>query len=183
MTNERNTHREKAKALEKLFTRSYSALCFFAFSFLKDEVAAEDVAQEAFESLWVNFEKIENLHAVQLSYLYNTTRNKCLNSIRHEKVKNQLSGKQEAEPYLNWETDHLEALIKSEVYNEILVALENLPAQCRRIYEMTYLKKMSEREIAEILSISINSVKSQKQRGKQLLKEVLKDLFALLVSV
>ncbi|MFV0377330.1 MAG: RNA polymerase sigma-70 factor [Mangrovibacterium sp.] len=183
MINERNISKEKARTLEKLFAKSYSALCFFAFSFLKDEEAAEDIAQEAFESLWVNFEKIENIHAVQLSYLYNTTRNKCLNSIRHEKVKNELSDKQESELFVNWETDHLDTLIKSEVYNELFSAIASLPAQCRKIYEMTYLEKMSEKEIAERLSISIHSVKSQKQRGKQLLKETLKDLFAVLVSI
>lgn len=183
MSNERNINKEKARTLEKLFDKSYGALCFFAFSFLKDEKAAEDIAQEAFESLWVNFEKIESVNAAQLSYLYNTTRNKCLNSLRHEKVKNQLSESQEGELFVNWETDHLDTLIKSEVYSEIFSALESLPTQCRKIYEMTYLEKMSEKEIAEKLSISIHSVKSQKQRGKQLLKETLKDLFAVLVSV
>lgn len=179
MSNERNINKEKAKALEKLFSKNYGALCYFAFSFLKDEEAAEDIAQEAFESLWVNFEKVENLPAVQLSYLYNTTRNKCLNIIRHEKVKSQLSENREPELFIHWENDHLDTLIKSEVYNEIFTALESLPNQCRRIYEMTYLKKMSEKEIAERLSISIHSVKSQKQRGKQLLKKSLKDLFSI----
>jgi len=119
----------------------------------------------------------------QRSYLYSAVRNKCLNVIRHEKVKNQA---QESDLLSNpsfWEDDHQAALIKAEVYKEIYDAIACLPKQCRKIYEMTYYQKLSEKEIAEALSISIHSVKSQKQRGKQLLKEHLKDLFAFLICI
>lgn len=183
MNIEKKVSREKVLVLENLFAKNYSALCFFAHSFLKDEKASEDVVQEAFESLWTNFDQVANVTSAQLSYLYNTSRNKCLNVIRHERIRNQLPEDQIIADFGEWEDDHLETLIKSEVYSEIFQAIESLPPQCRKIYEMTYFLKMSEKEIADSLSISIHSVKSQKQRGKQLLKSFLKDLFVVLVSI
>ncbi|MFV0592270.1 MAG: RNA polymerase sigma-70 factor [Draconibacterium sp.] len=182
MTHKKLSYDQKADALEALFSSNYSALCFFAFSFVKDEDEAEDIAQDAFEGLWNNYGHIENTASAQLSYLYNSVRNKCLNRIRHNKVKDKLSDNSLANNVLPWEDDHLGVLIRSEVYKELFNALDSLPPQCRKIYQMTYFKRMSEQEIADMLSISINTVKTQKQRGKKLLKEALKDLFSILVS-
>ncbi len=174
--------KERARVLEELFSRNFSALCFFAYSFVKDEQVAEDIAQDAFESLWSNFEQVAANSQAQLSYLYSTTRNKCLNTIRHDKVRNLAPETDLQNDVASWEDGHLDTLIKSEVYKEVLEAIEKLPAQCRKIYEMTYFLKLSEQEIADKLSISIHSVKSQKQRGKKLLKDYLKDLFSILIA-
>jgi len=183
MTHKKLSYNQKANALEVLFSSNYSALCFFAFSFVKDEEEAEDIAQDAFEGLWNNYDHIENVASVQLSYLYNSVRNKCLNRIRHNKVKDKLSSDNPlANCVLPWEDDHLGILIQSEVYKELFNALDSLPPQCRKIFKMTYFKRMSEQEIADMLSISINTVKTQKQRGKKLLKEALKDLFSILFT-
>ena len=180
---ESRVNKDKVRILESLFAGNYSALCFFAYSFLKDKETAEDIAQESFECLWTNFDNVTNQTSSWLSYLYNTAHNKCLNLIRHEKVKNYAHKEDLANGDSLWEEDHLENLIKSEVYNEIFHAVQRLPAQCRKIYEMTYFLEMSEKKIADSLNISIHSVKSQKQRGKRLLKTYLKDLFAILISI
>lgn len=180
---ESSIDKDKIRILESLFTRNYSALCYFAYSFLKDKEAAEDIAQESFECLWTNFESVTDHPSSQLSYLYNTARNKCLNLLRHEKVKDNAHYENLADSGSSWEEDHLENLIRSEVYNEIFNAIKRLPVQCRKIYEMAYFEEMPEKKIADMLNISVNSVKSQKQRGKRLLKEYLKDLFAILVSI
>jgi len=177
------SYNQKVKVLEALFLKNYSALCFFAFSFIPDDAEAEDIAQDAFEVLWNNFESIENVPSAQLSYLYNTVRNKCLNQLRHNKVKDKLSGNLNQGIILPWEDDHLGILIRSEVYKELSNALESLPPQCRKIYQMTYFLKMSEKEVAEALAISVNSVKAQKQIGKKILKEALKDLFSILFVI
>jgi RNA polymerase sigma-70 factor (ECF subfamily) len=180
---ESRVDKDKVRVIESLFAGNYSALCFFAYSFLKDKDAAEDIAQESFECLWTNFENVTGQTSSQLSYLYTIARNKCLNILRHTKVRDRAHN--EDLPALDalWEEDHQENLIRSEVYNEIFNAIQRLPAQCRKIYEMAYFQEMPEKKIADTLNISVHSVKSQKQRGKKLLKKYLKDLFVLLISV
>jgi RNA polymerase sigma-70 factor (ECF subfamily) len=178
-----SVNKDKIRILESLFAGNYSALCFFAYSFLKDKEAAEDIAQESFECLWTNFENITDNSSSRLSYLYTVARNKCLNLLRHKKVKDHAHNENLADGDSTWEEDHMENLIRSEVYNEIFNAVQRLPARCRKIYEMTYFQEMSEKEIADSLNISVHSVKSQKQRGKRLLKTYLKHLFAVLVSI
>lgn len=58
-------------------------------------------------------------------------------------------------------------------------AIKELPDQIQSIYELS-LKGKSNEEIAQILDLSIDSVKSYKKRGKQMLKEKLKDLMCFL---
>ena len=52
-------------------------------------------------------------------------------------------------------------------------AINELPDQIQTIYELS-LKGKSNEEIARVLNLSLDSVKSYKKRGKQILKEKLK---------
>ena len=53
-------------------------------------------------------------------------------------------------------------------------AINELPDQIQTIYELS-LKGKSNEEIARVLNLSLDSVKSYKKRGKQILKEKLKE--------
>ncbi len=162
--------------LEALFNEHYRALCFFAVSFVADHDLAEDLVQEVFISFWDKRNALKGSGNEAKSYLYTAVRNKCLNHLRHQKVKTS-SFEQIQSGSVKWEEDHLHQLIRAEVFNEIYRAIEKLPPQCRKIYKMTYFSRMSEKKIAEKMALSINSIKSQKQRGKALLKKYLSNLY------
>ena len=58
-------------------------------------------------------------------------------------------------------------------------AINELPETDTTIYELS-LKGKSNEEIAQVLNLSLDSVKSYKKRGKQILKEKLKGLICFL---
>ncbi len=59
------------------------------------------------------------------------------------------------------------------MYNAVHKAIDNLPDQCRKIYLMKKYDDLSYNEIAEILGVSINTVKTQMKRAmKSLLKQL-----------
>ena len=72
----------------------------------------------------------------------------------------------------------LNSRIEAEVLWEIFSKVNELPSGCRQVFKMSYLENLSNQEIADRLGISVNTVKSQKARSKELLRESLKDLFA-----
>ncbi|WP_019947486.1 RNA polymerase sigma-70 factor [Hymenobacter aerophilus] len=158
-----------ALPLEQLFRRYYARLVYFSFQLTGHREAAEDIAQEAFITYWNQREQVAAA-GVQ-AYLYSTVRNASLNAVRHRKVVQlHQSQTQAAPPPPAAEPDVVRQLIKAEVVAEIYEALETLPDGCRTIVRLGYLENKKNHEIAAELGVSINTVKTQKQRGLQLLR-------------
>lgn len=56
-------------------------------------------------------------------------------------------------------------------------AIDELPDRCKEIFKRSYVDGQEERKIAEELNISLNTIKTQKQRAKSYLRGRLGDLF------
>lgn len=171
------------KGFEQLFKAYYSRLCYFSFQFVRDKVNAEDIVQEAFFKYWNHREELylHNTEVAVKNFLYSTVRNASLNMIRHEKVVSNYLELQDPAPIEEFNIIH--SIIRSEVLAELHMALDALPESCQRISKMGYLAGMKNGEIAEKLGISVNTVKTQKKRGLQLLRLILKpDVYILFIT-
>jgi RNA polymerase sigma-70 factor (family 1) len=153
---------------EQLFKKLYPRLCDFANYMLKDKELAEDMAQDAFMVYLEQQEKISsNFNAVK-SFLYTAVKNACLNKIRHNNVIDIYNKKNPLDIYTD--TKILEGMIHAEVLAEVYEKINALPQGCAMVIRYGYLEGLSNSEIAELMNISINTVKSQKQRALALLK-------------
>jgi RNA polymerase sigma-70 factor (ECF subfamily) len=152
-------------------------LCLFAYRMVHSLDDAEDIVHNVFLKI---FEKEDSLNdIVELKpYLYKAVHNACIN---HLKKSQKISQTSTIEPVTPDGEDYLVKRIEDEVLWELAQAVESLPTKCREVFKLSYMKHMSNDQIATELKISVNTVKSQKQRAKQLLKEQLKDLFVLLM--
>ena len=96
------------------------------------------------------------------SFLYKTVRNACLNYLDHLKVC------QNYENYVSQDVTSQEyfqnSMIEEEVNRIIAENIQKLPESSRLIYLLS-LKGVKNTEIAEDLEISINTVKTQKQKS------------------
>jgi len=161
------------EALQSLLKQFYSPLCLFAERLLADRAAAEDIVGESFIKLWnkrTNFESTQNIKA----FMYITVRNACLNHLKQSK-RESLSKKQLA--YLTGEKEEfvLNEMIRAEVLKEIMQEINKLPEQCRKVLKLGYLEGLKNQEIADLMNISVHTVKNQKARAIQLLKIRLRD--------
>lgn len=164
---------------EELFKDNYAKLCHFAFQFLKDNDTAKDIVQEVFVTYW----NIDSRPAFDTSsttaFLYSSVRHACLNKLRRQKLELGYINDQEADP--SEDAVALNAMIRSEVMTELHKIITTLPDNCQRIFRMGYLEGLKNPQIAAELGISVNTVKTQKKRGLQLLKmRVNPDFFALI---
>jgi RNA polymerase sigma-70 factor (ECF subfamily) len=160
-------------ALQTLLKQFYSPLCLFADRLLADKAASEDIVGEAFIKLWNkrdNFESLQNLKA----FMYITVRNACLNHLKQVK-RDSLNQKQLA--YLTGEKEEfvLNEMIRSEILQELMQEINNLPEQCGKVLKLGYLEGLKNQEIADLMNISVHTVKNQKARAIQLLKTRLRD--------
>ena len=69
-------------------------------------------------------------------------------------------------------------LMQEEIYRELYLAVRELPEKCRGVFEL-HLEGKKNDEIAEILGISVLTVKSHKQNAIHFLKERTGNLFLL----
>ena len=157
------------KGLTCYFNHFFSRLLYFSESITKSETASQDIVSDSFLKLWQSRKSLKQNSHVR-HFLYQVVRNSSINYLREIKKDRQRENTliqimPVAEKHI------LEKLIEAETYHNFYAAFARLPKKCRIIFEMFYLEKRPVKEIARVLSISVNTVKSQKQRALQLLKE------------
>ena len=64
----------------------------------------------------------------------------------------------------------LSNLIKAEVVMSLREAIDKLPEGCRMVLKLAYFEGLKNDEIASELGISINTVKTQRQRAMKLIR-------------
>lgn len=120
--------------IEVIFKEYYGSLCYFASRFLKDEEVIEDLVQDVFITLLEK--KMFFQSEVHLkNFLYLSIRNSCLNYIRSTRSKDRyiasLAYEEQAE---NFE----ECIILTEIHRELAAAVEKLPEECRKVFQLCY---------------------------------------------
>jgi RNA polymerase sigma-70 factor (ECF subfamily) len=156
-----------------LFLKYFYPLCLYAYQFIKDMSASEDVVQEVFYDTWKKRHEID-LNSSLKPYLYKATYNKSIDYLRHLQVKEEkLQQPQDttfADIYLkNSIEDQDEILHLNEIIHEIAVCKAKLPPQCLRIYNLSREENLKNKEIAELLDITIKAVEKQLSKA---LKEI-----------
>ncbi|MCE6988076.1 RNA polymerase sigma-70 factor [Dyadobacter sp. CY323] len=169
-------------SFETIFGKSYAGLVFFSFNITGDRQESEDIVQDAFVQYWNRRHEVTPDLAVIKGYLYTTVRNSSLNLLKHQKIVQRFRDQQPSEPVEERSIEN--EIIRSEVLSQIHHAIESLPAGCRRISEMSYLDGKKNQEIADELGVSVNTVKTQKQRALYLLRQKLSmETFSLLLLI
>lgn len=157
-------------AFRHLFDRHYRLLLGTAINVLKEVPTAKDAVQDVFFQIWKNRAKL-NLHSSVQSYLKRAVINHCLTQIKRRK------------PFVDTETlneepantsSALDKIALDELETALKACLETLPERCRLIFVMKRLEGMSQKEIAETLSISTKTVENQITKALKVLKEGLR---------
>jgi RNA polymerase sigma-70 factor (ECF subfamily) len=153
-------------AFDALFRAWYPALVRFAAGMLRDRAAAEEVAQEAMVELWRRREQLAEGSA--RAYLFQTTRNRALNQLRHARVRERGAGRlassSRAEPSAQLRLE------EAEIEQAIRAAVGTLPDRCREVFELSRVHGLRYAEIATTLGISVKTVEAQMGKALRLLR-------------
>ena len=167
--------RGEREAFQRLFEMYHKALCFFATRIVRDSLEAEDIVQDVFLAFWrMDRGGFPNLKTVK-TFLYNSVQHRCLNYLRDLEIRDR--------NYRNLKREELDEdyflcqQIRAEVVAELFGAIDELPDKCKEIFKRSYVDGQEDKKIAEELDISLNTIKTQKQRAKSYLRGRLGDLF------
>jgi RNA polymerase sigma-70 factor (ECF subfamily) len=145
--------------------REYQAMVFgMAYHFLHDPSLAEDVSQEVFLRLHQNVAAIESPAHLML-WLRKVTHRRCIDEARRLPPRLTLSLEEAPEPVAN--SGSFDPLLSERLRR--LVA--SLPEDARMVVILRYQEELGLAEIAEVMDIPINTVKSRLQRSLAILRE------------
>jgi len=166
-------------AFEQVFKTHYKNLHAYAFTILKDEDEAEEMVQQVFFKLWERSEHLSFSGPIA-AYLYRAVHNESLNFIKHQKVK---AGHQLHVAYSmkNKAEQASPKMIRKELENKFREALNELPEQCRTVFQLSRFEDMKYKEIADKLDISVKTVENHMGKALKLLRTKLVDFLPLLL--
>ena len=170
----------KEENYKVLFENFYKPLVQFAAAHTSDMGSAEDVVQEVFVYIWSKELEFENLLALK-TYLYRSVLNRSRNYLRNNRLR-QAHELRIVEAQEEHDNSLLNGIIREEVYRQLTAALEYLPPQCRKIYDLVQEGKKSS-EIAEELGLAVETVKRQRKIARKILQEKLGKYTILLLLI
>ncbi|MDR2773532.1 MAG: RNA polymerase sigma-70 factor [Tannerella sp.] len=169
-----------SSAYRYLYDRYYTLLCAVACEYLDDRFPVEDIVNELIFHLWERRETLEIVTSLR-SYLIRAIRNRCINALQLERERREITfSAMDADEYETIQTSEsgdypLAVLLENELEEKIRQAIENLPADSRRIFKMSRFENKRYDQIAEESGISVNTVKYHIKNALMRLKDELQE--------
>lgn len=169
-------------AFEELVLQHEKNVYNLAFRMMNHSEDARDISQEVFLKAYKNIGNFDERAAFS-TWLYRITHNTCIDEMRRRKGKQSFSLEEELEnedgvmqrQIADAGSTPEEQLLKKEQKSEILQALDTLTEEHKMAVILRDVKGLSYEEIAEILELSLGTVKSRISRGRnQCKQEILK---------
>jgi RNA polymerase sigma-70 factor, ECF subfamily len=152
--------------VQREFAHSRDTLVQYAFSFLRDDAAAQDVVQDAFMRLWRHRTAVAT-GAPLRAWLFTAVRNLCLNQLRDERtraliqsdvaVATAIAPRALARPDQQVET--------REVRETLHRAIAELPARQREALLLSRFNGLTHAEVAQAMGCTARTVNNQLVRA------------------
>ena len=156
------------RAFDEIYQRYAEKVYQDAYRVLGDAEASHDLTQEVFVSLWT---KRQTQVACLSSYLYGMTRNQVFKHLRRSKISRthlaritQLTSENCTEQMVNL----------SQLQAQYAAGVNDLPARCREVFQLSRNEHLSTQEIANRLCISPKTVENQMTKALKHLRTVLR---------
>ncbi|HKS41094.1 MAG TPA: sigma-70 family RNA polymerase sigma factor [Blastocatellia bacterium] len=140
----------------------FSLACYF----LRDRWLAEELAQEVFLNLHQNLSAIKS-PAHLTFWLRKVTSHRCIDQARRQKVRPQVSLDDVPEPVAD--TSEGDFML-SDMLRRVV---DTLPEKARMVVVLRYQEDLEPAEIARVLDMPVNTVKSHLRRSLALLRDKL----------
>ena len=142
----------------------------YCLRILKNSQNAKDITQETFIKVYTHRKKIDPEKNIK-TWIFTIATNTAYDFLRSKKRKREISLDEENETISSHEAYYLEEGLISDVDK----ALAQIKFEYKRVLLLFYQQGFAYKEIAEILEMPINTVKTYISRGKEQLKELLKE--------
>ncbi|MFE8700459.1 sigma-70 family RNA polymerase sigma factor [Cytobacillus sp. FJAT-54145] len=158
--------------LEEIMVTYGTELGILAFSYVKNVETAKDIVQNVFIKCYYNLKSFRRNSTIK-TWLYRITINECKDHLRSSFfrrvipsgfIKDQTASTIGTPESTFFEKENRESLINAVI---------KLPAKYREVIFLFYIQELSQKEIADVLGITINTLKTRLRRAKSNLNLIL----------
>ncbi len=138
-----------------------------------DHDAADDAAQETFVKVWKNIESFKG-DSKLYTWIYRIATNEALNHLRKKKrrffipigdIEHELSSSLDTDIYYSGD----------EIQLKLQKSLLKLPEKQRLVFNMKYFEEMKFKDIAEVMDVSVGSLKAQYHHAVKKIEKFIKE--------
>jgi RNA polymerase sigma-70 factor (ECF subfamily) len=161
----------QARAFETIYERHCGAAFSLAYRMCGSRSLAEDVAQEAFLSIWRSGGRYDRARGSVRTWVLGIVHNRAIDALRRTVVHERRRASDEGieERFEARERTEVEAARREEA-ETIRGMLETLPDEQSRVIELAYFGGFTHSEIAEMLGAPIGTVKGRMRLGLEKLR-------------
>lgn len=164
-------------AFEVLYQKYWRKLYVFARRTTPNAEDAQDLIQDVFSQLWMQKEQIDAA-VFSESYLFAIVRNKLLDKIRKQYVREEYVQKiLQSSSESDFSTQ--QTILTNDLNNHIHRAVDVLPEKCREVFQLSRFEQLSVDQIAQKLQISPQTVKNQLSKALQVVRFRLREFATL----
>jgi RNA polymerase sigma-70 factor (family 1) len=153
-------------AFSQLYTHFRNPALNFCNNLLKDEEEAENVIQDVFAKIWDRRSQIKPEYSFQ-SYLFVSLRNQVFDQFKKIE-KDRLLREEYMERMKACADEEMDE--KERTIEHLKDEINKLSEKRKRIFKLNVEEGKSYKEISDYLNISINTVKNQLIKAKQILR-------------
>ena len=152
----------------------YSYLVLFAERRVENHKVAEDIVQEIFINIWESNKQYNSINGFK-AYLYEAVSNRCADYWKHRAVEEKYMAHVLYEQKL---PDF--SVQEEEILRELYAAIGELPQRSQEVILLS-LEGKKNQEIAQLLNLSVLTVKTHKKNAFRYLKNRLRNLVLLVM--
>lgn len=148
----------KKEVFDRLYRQHYEELYFFARQMVDDEESCHDIVTSVYEDVWKDINRILSFEPKAAKiFLFTTTRNRCMNHLRHLKVHRRYV------EFCMHMSDYVEnpekMMMMEEMQKEMDERIDELGPPTREIFIACYVDRKRYKEVANEMRISVSTVR------------------------
>ena len=167
--------RGERSALDAFVRRHDGWVRHVVYATIGNPTAVDDIVQHVWATVWQQIGTLIDASRWR-GWLYRLARNAAIDAgMKGARDRRRRSAFSYAEQTASREVDPAKALIEAEQHERVLDAIRGLPAIYREPFILRHLEDWSYAQIAEAMSMPVDTVETRLVRARRLLREALKN--------
>lgn len=175
---------QKERFFNEAFQLHFERVTSYIYGYCKDWEMARNIAQDTFVSFWENIEKVDS-EKTALPYLYFVAKNKALNTIKRDLVKDKFSSyTQKRDMEINYralESSTMDKVHAGEIEKLVSKSVEQMNDKVRETFCLSRFKSLKNEDVARELDVSVKTVEYRMAAALRILKKNLKDFIHIVI--
>ncbi len=155
-----------------VYEEAYAGVARLAYLLVADRHLAEDLAHDAFATLYEKWEQLED-HSKAAGYVRTTVTNLAMSAHRRSATARKHLALQIAQDGNHTADSAEHEVLRDSARPDVVAALQTLSPKQRSAVVLRYWLRYTETEIAETIGCSVGSVRTHLHRGHAALAELL----------